>query len=141
MCRWLRLLGFKTHYAGVCAGDDEVIKSAISKRAVLLTRDEELARKARDYCPCLLVHSNDLHSQLKEVMLGLNLELPKTAPNDYCPECGGNLKRVPKSRVKERVWPRVYSRNEEFKECNACGKLYWPGSHLREMNRVLKGLS
>lgn len=141
MCRWLRLLGFKTHYAGVRAGDDEVIKSAISKRAVLLTRDEELARKARDYCQCLLIHSNDLHSQLKEVVSGLKLKLPKAAPNDYCPECGGSLKPVEKDAVKGRVWPRVYSRNEEFKECCDCGKLYWPGSHLREMKRVLKGLT
>ncbi|HIH20450.1 TPA: hypothetical protein HA244_04245 [Candidatus Micrarchaeota archaeon] len=58
LTRWLRLLGQKTFYERD-ADDELVLKKAIKEKAVLLTRDRELAGKARDYAHVILFKTND----------------------------------------------------------------------------------
>ena len=68
LARWLRVLGVSTLYAGDfrIREDDELIKLALKKKAVLLTRDEKLFNKARDYTQVLLIKSIYLSKQLKQ---------------------------------------------------------------------------
>jgi uncharacterized protein with PIN domain len=45
-----------------------------------------------------------------------------------------------KSEVKELVPPYVFKTQEQFRQCPACGRLYWRGTHWRAMTRRLEGL-
>jgi uncharacterized protein with PIN domain len=133
LCRWLRILGFDCEYAGKDAEDEEVLRKAINSNRILLTRDEELARKARDYCKAFLVKSNNLENQFAEVAAEFALELKPLSKRSLCPACGGEIKRVSKQTVKNHVFPRVFKRHREFWQCTACGKIYWKGTHWREI--------
>jgi len=139
---WLRLLGFKTVYAGdFTEDDDETIKLALQRKATLLTRDKKLFAKARDYVPCVLVRSNDYATQLKEFAHAFKMRLPKDVPQTLCPKCGGALKNVPKQSVKGEVFPRVFSRNKAFWRCVDCGQLYWRGTHVKEIKKLLRSIA
>jgi len=142
LARWLRLVGLRVVYAPDAGAieDDDVIKLAAKNKATLLTRDEELANKAKNYCRALLIRSNDLRSQFREVATAFKIAIPKKETQSLCPKCGSKLKKTPKSKIKALVWPRVYARHSVFWKCgNAkCGKIYWKGTHVREIRRVLK---
>ncbi|MEM0475727.1 MAG: Mut7-C RNAse domain-containing protein [Candidatus Norongarragalinales archaeon] len=142
LCRWLRLVGVRVAYAPEekIRDDDELIKFAANKNAVLLTRDEELAKKARDYCRVFLIKPNDLRSQFREAARTLEIKIPKRETQALCPKCGSRLKRVAKKTVKALVWPRVYTRHKAFWRCanERCAQIYWKGTHVREIRRVLK---
>jgi uncharacterized protein with PIN domain len=57
-----------------------------------------------------------------------------------CPQCGSPLKKIAKKKVKALVWPRVYARHDAFWVCGnkKCRQIYWKGTHVREIRRVLK---
>lgn len=139
LARWLRLLGFATDYDDQ-AQDDQLLKEAARKQAVLITRDRRLAQKAHDYCHCVLVRPNDLHGQFREVVTVLGLKLPKTFSTAICPTCGHGLKRVPKASIKTEVWPRVYERQRAFWRCQnpACLRVYWKGTHTAPIQKVIQ---
>ncbi len=142
LTRWLRLAGLKVIYAPDegAIEDDDVIKLAAKNNAVLLTRDEALAAKAKNYCRALLIRSNDLRSQFREVAAAFKIKIPVKEKQSLCPKCGSKLEKPPKKSIKALVWPRVYAHHTAFWKCaNAnCGKIYWKGTHVREIRRVLK---
>lgn len=145
LVRWLRLIGVKTIYAKELPSseDDELIKTAMKRKAVFLTRDEKLYEKARGYVPALLIKSNDFDEQLREVVRAFRIRIPKREiPQTLCPVCGSELKRVTKKSVKGAVWPRVYARNGLFWRCEnpRCAQIYWKGTHVTEIKRILKEL-
>ncbi len=145
LVRWLRLLGIKVFYVkelGIVE-DDEIIKKILQTKSVFLTRDEKLAKKAGGYAPTLLIKSNYLREQLKEFFKAFKMRLPKNVSLAICPLCGGKLKRVKKASVRGEVFPRVYARARAFWRCNnkKCRQLYWKGTHVTEIQRVLKTIS
>lgn len=139
LARYLRMAGYQTDYLKQ-AEDDELIKQAAKTRAVLLTRDRALYKKTRDHAKAFLVNSNDVHEQLNAVASALQLHR-LSIKTRFCTACGQKLKRAPKKSVAHRVFQRVLERQRLFWECTACGKLYWPGTHIQQINQTLKRLT
>ncbi|MBI5036027.1 Mut7-C RNAse domain-containing protein [Candidatus Micrarchaeota archaeon] len=137
LARWLRVLGKETIYFNE-AEDDELLKKAVKAKAILITRDKRLAQKAKDFTKVVLLKSNSIQGQLKETLKALKIKPPKTIPQTLCPMCGTKLKKVAKSKVKNEVWPRVYKRQKAFWRCTGCRKLYWRGTHLKEIRRTIQ---
>jgi hypothetical protein len=72
--------------------------------------------------------------QLESVLA--ELDLPLLSPR--CMNCGGELKKVDKGAIAERIPPKTYRWRDEYFLCNSCGKLFWYGTHW---NRISKGLN
>lgn len=138
LTRWLRLLGVKVFFSN--ASDDEVIKKAVKENAILLTRDEALAKKASDYCKTLLLKPGDSFEQLQTVMKEFSLKAKNAPLLALCPKCGGKIKRTAKAKVENRVFPRVFKQQKRFWACTECGQAYWKGSHFKKITAKLKGL-
>ena len=138
LCRWLRIFGVSTIYAGnYTEDDDEIIKLAIEKKMVLLTADEALYNKARDYVKAILLEGTDLVAQIeqinKEVKLGLSSKfLAKT----LCAQCNSKLKVVGKDAVRGKVFTSVLRNHRKFWLCQECGKIYWQGSHWKKIRKT-----
>lgn len=135
LCHWLRLLGINCLMLSQQVEDDELIKKAIAERAVLLTRDEALHQKARDYAKCALVPSSKLVEQVAFVVRQFNLEAKEFPSESLCPACGGKLRLAKKLEVKNKVFPRVYAKQKQFWVCTSenCGSIYWKGSHWEKI--------
>ena len=50
------------------------------------------------------------------------------------------LRAVDKASVLDRLPPKVREHYERFSTCDTCGRVYWEGSHWRNMRRVLDGV-
>ena len=141
LARWLRLLGVETLYADKKSTDDEIIRRAMSLDAILLTRDELLAEKAKDYVRVFRPSSNDSLEQLRQVAQEFRIRIPKNIPETRCAKCGGKLKKVARSSVRGEVYPRVYARCRVFRRCLSCGQIYWRGTHVSEIGKTLRRLA
>ena len=123
LARWLRLLGHDTLYADV--GDEELLRLGETRR--LLTRDIELARRG----DVPVIEADELRAQLLEVA-------PTPArPFTRCTACNGELRAATTAEA-GKAPPRVREAHSEFRACDACGQLYWPGTHFERIRDSLR---
>ncbi|MBI5229097.1 hypothetical protein HY991_03225 [Candidatus Micrarchaeota archaeon] len=145
LARWLRILGIPTLYAGDFTEDDEeIIKLAMRKKAVLLTTDRSLNEKAKDYVKVFLIETNDLEEQIKNIVAHFKLRLDKNFPSKtICPQCNSPLKTVKRKDVEESVLPAILIRHRVFWLCTnkKCGKVYWEGTHWDKIEKTVKRIS
>ncbi|WP_087038037.1 DUF5615 family PIN-like protein [Thermococcus litoralis] len=139
LARWLRLYGYDTLYG--IENDEEILKVAKEEGRVILTRDEDLAKRCEN---AILIKSNKFEEQVKQLM-ELGFEFKELFPeNARCPKCNGLIRRVKKEEIKGKVPEGVYEDYDEFYICTQCGQIYWPGRQWKEMvkiDRKLKSLA
>ncbi len=58
-----------------------------------------------------------------------------------CMTCGGELRRVEKECVSERIPPRTWRWLDEYFVCARCNQLFWHGTHWRKIGVQLANLS
>ncbi|MEJ2516286.1 MAG: Mut7-C RNAse domain-containing protein, partial [Gammaproteobacteria bacterium] len=135
LARYLRLAGFDTALAPGLQ-DNEVVRRARNGRRILLTRDRELVSRYRPE-RVLRLHSQRPAEQLAEVVRCLQLE--RTArPFSRCLVCNHPLRPASRAEVAAGAPARVARDTEAFLACSGCGRIYWPGSHHRRMQRILE---
>ena len=153
LCRWLRILGFESVFAGelhVQKGasrknqrgidDDLVLRQSLKLGAVLLTRDQTLFRKARDYVKCALVSNSPLEKQVAFVVKKFGLKIASAPREAFCPACGSELRKIARNLVKNKVFPGVYERQKRFWRCcnKKCQLIFWQGSHWKEIEKTFE---
>jgi uncharacterized protein with PIN domain len=137
LAHMLRMLGFDTLYDNHFQ-DDAIVAIAEQDGRIVLTRDRELLKRRAVTHGCY-VHAQRTEQQLREVVE--RLDLARSArPFTLCLHCNAPLRPVDKASVLERLPPRVQERYERFSTCDACGRVYWEGSHWRNMRRLLDGV-
>lgn len=135
LARYLRLLGFDTLYRNDYE-DAALARLASEERRILLTRDRDLLKRAvvtRGY----YVRAVDPRRQIEEVMERLDL-YRAIQPFQRCVRCNGSLAATPKQQVWERLLPETQRSVEEFWICQACGQVYWEGSHMPHIRRFIE---
>ena len=135
LARWLRLYGYDTVYG--IKDDNRIIEIAEKEERIILTRDEELAKRAKN---AILIKSNKFEEQIRQLM-ELGFTFNELFPeNARCPKCNGLIKEIPKEKIKDKVPPGVYEKYNKFYICTECGQIYWPGRQWEEMVRIDKKL-
>jgi hypothetical protein len=136
LARWLRAAGYEAHWRPDI-DDDDLLDQARRSGAMLLTTDSLLMerRLLRDgiipslWLPPTLAVREQLRAVLRE--LRLSLRPPR------CMSCGGELRRVDKDQVRERIPPRTYRWLQEYFVCAQCDKLFWQGTHWQRIQAQL----
>ncbi|MHC1636267.1 MAG: DUF5615 family PIN-like protein [Candidatus Methanospirareceae archaeon] len=146
---WLRILGYDTIYAGSIKwgkGDEDRSIASLAKKEgrVLLTRDKGLANLAKkEGVRCVYLKADNVIEQLRELLRhGMNINLEPTMVR--CSECNKEIRRVKEVeedllRSKDYV-PKDMIGRKEFWICDNCGKIYWEGSHWRNIEGQLEKL-
>ena len=138
LAAYLRMLGFDSEYRN-CAGDAELVRISAEQERILLTRDRGLLKHSavtRGYW----LRQTDSRRQAAEVVRRFDLAR-SLRPFTRCMACNGRLRPVSKVEVHERVPPPIAARHEEFRECPACRRVYWEGSHYQRMRRWIEELA
>jgi uncharacterized protein len=138
LARRLRLLGFDTWYR-THADDAELAEVAVTEERILLTRDLQLLMRraiVHGYCP----RSDDPEEQAVEVTRRYDLA-GRRAPLTRCVRCNGALVEVDKAEVVDELPPRTRAAFDRFARCVACGRVYWPGSHLDAIDGFLERIA
>ena len=137
LAHMLRMLGYDTLYDNHFHDDDIVAISGQDGR-IVLTRDRELLKRKTVTHGCF-VHALKSEQQLREIVE--RLDLARSAkPFTLCLHCNAPLRPVDKASVFDRLPPRVQENYERFSTCDVCGRVFWEGSHWRNMRRVLDGV-
>jgi hypothetical protein len=137
LAHMLRMLGFDTLYDNHFA-DDVIVVVAQQDHRIVLTRDRELLKRRNVTHGCY-VHALTSEAQLREIVE--RLDLARSArPLTLCLHCNMPLRPVDKTSVLDRLPPKVREYYERFSTCDTCGRVYWEGSHWRNMRRMLDGL-
>ncbi len=138
LARLLRMAGYDTLYDNHYH-DDEIERIAREEGWVLLTRDRELLKRRGVELGCYL-HALDPPEQLRELCARLRLG-PGMRPFTLCLHCNLPLRPVPKDEVLARLPPRVAASHDAFTTCDACGRVYWKGSHHARMQALLEDVA
>ncbi len=133
----LRMMGFDTLYDNHFH-DDAIVAIAEQDERIVLTRDRELLKRRSITHGCY-VHALKSEQQLREIVE--RLDLARSArPFTLCLYCNAPLHSIDKASVFDRLPPKVQANYERFSTCDVCRRVYWEGSHWRNMRRVLDGL-
>jgi len=122
--RWLRLLGQDVANP-IDTSDDDLLGQAKTEKRTLLTGDKRLAETCQSQAiECILIRSPHLPEQLlvmvqRDILLELNPQ--------RCTLCNCPLQEV--ESPEKRTWI-----------CTGCKRLYWEGSHWKNMEKMLESI-
>jgi len=135
LARWLRIMGYDAAYQRN-KDDNEIVGEARREGRIVLTRDRELAWRMGDHG--LYIESDDPEEQLEQVCEAFALVLDESQTR--CTVCNGELEVVPPSAVDSDVPEGALESNEEFYRCLRCGKIYWKGSHWKNIRERIASI-
>jgi hypothetical protein len=138
LARLLRMSGFDTLYDNHFH-DSEIARISGRDGRIVLTRDRELLKR-REITHGCYVHALKAALQLREIFLRLDLS-GSARPFTLCLQCNAPLRDLDRSQAEQRVPSGVYARYRHFSTCDACGRVYWEGSHWRPMKAMLDELA
>ena len=124
------------------AEDKFILDLAMKEHRILLTRDKRLAGDARKRgVMCILVRGDDIDEQLRELASSTDLNLEPVA--ERCSECNAPIRLVRDEEIEELLMtkeyvPKALIRRKDFWICEGCGRIYWEGSHWREIRKRLE---
>jgi uncharacterized protein with PIN domain len=135
LARWLRAAGYDAALARPSAPDRGLIDQARSEGRVLVSRDRALIGGVKDV-EALLLPDGGLDDQAAALGRALGLDW-RLAPFTRCvmdntplrPATAEEIAVIPRS---SRMLPGP------FRACPCCGRLFWPGSHVRRMSERLE---
>lgn len=137
--RWLRAAGYDTEVAGAGEDDRALLGRAAAEGRTLLTRDRHLARTVPPGGAAVVLLGGeraggegglDAHARALRAGLGLDWQL---APFTRCLVDNAPLRPATAEEAEPRVPESARAAGGPFRTCPACGRLYWPGSHVRRM--------
>lgn len=137
LARDLRMLGFDVLYRNDFA-DDEIVRLAVQEERIVLTRDRDLLMRKTIARGCY-VYPTASDAQLLEVMRRYQLA-GQARPLSRCLDCNGLLEAVPKDAVEQQLPAHSAACQNDFRRCNACGHVYWYGSHAARMRKRIANL-
>jgi uncharacterized protein with PIN domain len=137
LAKWLKILGFDAVFFSKIE-DEELIAIAEKETRILLTRDTGMINRARG-SSTLFIESENWREQVKQVLNHFDL-WGDVKPNSRCLECNYPLKEISKNRAKNLVTPFVYKTADTFALCPSCERVFWRGTHFKDMEFKIKAL-
>jgi uncharacterized protein with PIN domain len=134
LARLLRMAGFDTVYDNAL-DDAEIERISGSDERIVLTRDRDLLKRRSISRGCY-VYAQKPAAQLSEILTRLDLA-GSLRPLSRCLKCNAPLVSVDKAQVIDALPPRVRDRQHDFSTCQVCRRVFWEGSHWRQMRERL----
>ena len=135
LARFLRLLGFDVLHSNEY-DDAQLVEVSASEGRILLTRDRQLLKHGR-VTHGYWVRSTDPIEQAREVLRRFDLAT-SVRRFSRCPACNGRLEVVEKEAVAAEIPPKTARWLDEYVQCEACGKLYWRGTHFERLEGLIE---
>jgi uncharacterized protein with PIN domain len=135
LARYLRLFGFDTLYYNDFNARG-LIEVSCRQARVLLTRSSRLL-KHQDITRAILVRDADPGIQLKSIFQRLDL-YAEARPFSRCLCCNGLIETIPNQKVAHRLPSRIRAGNQAFFSCSSCNRVYWKGTHFKQISRLIE---
>jgi uncharacterized protein with PIN domain len=132
LCRLLRICGIDTTYTNQGLA---ILLEARKENRIILTRNNRLRTKESVY----FVEDIEPIDQLGHIISAYSLQ-EEIEPFSRCIECNCLLKPVKKHAVKNKIPHYTYKHFNEFAVCPQCQRVYWKGSHYKNMEQSIRHL-
>ena len=136
LARLLRAAGYDTYLASNAEPDSELVKLARREGRILVTRDKRLAAAAEE---SVLVSGFGTEAEARSLTRQLVMDWD-FAPFTRCVMDNAHLREAT-DEERARMPQKARDMGGPHMACPACGRLYWPGSHVKRMTAKLAGLS
>jgi len=139
LCRYLRFMGYDTVSAtemaeGNSREDTVLLSRARTEGRILLTMDRELARRGGD--DAILIEEKNVIDQVR-VLARAGLIVPE-ARFTRCSLCNTLLRPARPAEILRADYAPGRDPNRTFYWCARCRKLYWHGSHSRNLEKRIQ---
>ncbi len=140
LTRYLRFMGYDTTSANSLAEgrpdeDTVLLDMALQEGRILLTCDAELARRGKDQA--ILILSRDVMEQVRQLIAGRLIE--RRVALSRCSICNTPLREANTCEIGSAEYAPQNWRNLSFFWCERCHKLYWNGSHGKQLEERILG--
>jgi uncharacterized protein with PIN domain len=130
LAKWLKILGFDAVFFSKIE-DDALLEIARDECRILLTRDTGLIERIKND-RSLFIENENWRAQIEQVLDFYDL-WNDVKPNSRCIKCNVLLKDLPREKAKNLVTPFVFENADTFALCPDCGRVFWRGTHLKDM--------
>jgi uncharacterized protein with PIN domain len=138
LAKELRMLGYDTvYYRGENAY--QLIKLAREEGRVILTRNTKLIPK-RPEDRIVRIMEDKPSLQLKELIQGRIISLNEENLFSRCLLCNILIDEITREEAKEKVPDFIFYQQKEFFRCPQCLRIYWQGSHQKNMGKKVDEL-
>jgi uncharacterized protein with PIN domain len=136
LARWLRAAGYDTVQAERGAKDAALIARCADEGRVLISRDRRLIEEARRRTPGVLLATDELDGQARQLRCALGLDWI-WAPLTRCLIDNTPLRDATDAEL-ARIPEPSRALSGPFRACPSCGRVFWPGSHVRRIMSQLQ---
>ena len=136
LTRYLRFMGYDTTSAtrleeGNPKEDTILLAMAAREERILLTKDAELARRGKEHA--VLVLPDDVIAQISQLVdSGI---IRRRLAMSRCSICNTRLREANTCEIAGADYAPKDWRNLTFFWCDNCRKLYWNGSHGKQLEK------
>ena len=134
----LRMLGYDTIYF---RSDDthQLFHLAREEGRTLLTRNTKLFPK-RPEDQVIRITEDKPSLQIKELVQKGHISVEDDNLFSRCLLCNVILDAITRGDAEGKVPDFIFHQQKEFYQCPQCKRIYWPGTHHKDMERKLKEL-
>jgi len=130
LARELRILGVDVEY-NPGAGGMNCYRKARGDGRTMLTRNNRL----KDLPGVFFIQGNGVEEELEQAKKQLNIRADSGKALTRCLEDNEPLEKVTREQARPSIPFFIYQIHHEFRRCPKCKRVYWPGSHARDMQR------
>lgn len=138
LAKYLRILGFDTAF-DENIDDTLLLRTASSEQRFVLSRDHKLTSRTVPY-GIMILDKDDPLDQLLDVIKSLELRIDPDALFNRCSRCNRLCRIVAKEDIGQEVFPFILKTHDIIKQCPACSRFYWKGSHYKALLRKLEAV-
>lgn len=138
LARWLRFLGIDVEYFKELDDETLILKAKETGR-IIVTRDQDLHFRAiKKGVKSILLTSTDHVENMSRLLRELNVKIELPPRETRCPLCNGKLREIDPTSVMHLLPSGDLARRyRKFWLCENCNKIYWIGSHWRNIKKIL----
>ena len=142
LAKKLRLLGYDSIYSSSIK-DEEIIQTAKKENRILITKDVQLAKTAtKQQISTIPITKSDEVEQFLQINEKVNFgRCIINGSSSRCPLCNGVLEYVEKNTIANKVPEGVFERTKDFWKCKNCRKIYWEGTHIKNLQKFTAKLN
>lgn len=138
LARLLRAAGYDTYLAHDGQGDAELLEIARAENRVLVTRDKRLAAEAHPR-GMLVEGRGGGHAEAAQLAAALPIDWT-VAPFSRCLVDNSPLRDAEDADL-AHMPEQARALPGPFRACPECGRVYWPGSHVKRLGERLDRLA
>ena len=138
IARKFRLLGFDSKYFSTIK-KEQFLAIAKNENRVVVTKDHHLSNicSKQNIATIELFNVNET-DQIIEICKKLNIPKCKINMNYIrCTLCNGVIESIEKKKILDIIPAKVTQNIEYFWICNSCNKIYWEGTHIRNLQKFI----